>query len=355
MSRMSTATAQQPATLQASFRYYSATEPPDLNDLSAFLGSSSQVSSLIQPVTDLRSFPAPLSSYSHETHGFQILNQKLPIDSSHDSVHDEEVINMKYYPAMVSVLKKQLGIRAAAIVNHTLRDVASIDMTDVDNTNPRSNEKSRGTPPFFIAHSDYTAGGARSHLRAMTQEWTDPSQSPEERELFFHLKDEILAAEDAIIAKSGLGRGNGDMLRGTGGHWDWDGKGYDGPRYAIFSIWRPWETVKRDPLALIATPESELQFAVLPRTYKDRPGHVKEYYSDNPLVRVPPAESPLEWYYLSDQKPEEIYAIKLYDSEAMRRGDGSIRSLCPHSAFRIEGTEDAPPRRSSELRVWCIW
>ncbi|PVH87103.1 hypothetical protein DL98DRAFT_509980 [Cadophora sp. DSE1049] len=262
---------------------------------------------------------------------------------------------MTYYPAIVSLLKEQLGIRAAAIVNHTLRDVASIDMNDVDKTNPRANEKARGTPPFFIAHSDYTAGGARSHLRAMTEEWTDPSQTAEDRELFFRLKDEIIAAEDAAIAKAGFGPGNGDMLKGKGGHWDWDGRGYDGPRYGIFSIWRPWETVKRDPLALIATPESELQFAVLPRTYKDRPGHVKEYYSDNPIVRVPPAGKPYDWYYLSDQKPEEIYAIKFHDSEAVRRGDGSIRSMCPHSAFRVEGTEDAPPRRSSELRVWCIW
>ena len=352
---MSTPTAQQPAVLQASFNYYSDPAPPELNDISTFLGQSSKSTPHIHPVIDLRSLPAPLSSYKHETHGFQILDQKLPIDGSYESVHNEEVINMKYFPTICSVLKEQLGVRATAIVNHTLRDVAVIDIKDVDKTNPRAKEEARGTPPFFIAHSDYTAGGARSHFRAITDEWSDSSQTAEDRELFFRLKTEVIAAEDAAIAKAGLGPGNGDMLNGKGGHWDWDGSGYDGPRYGIFSIWRPWETVKRDPLGLIATPESELQFAVVPRTYKDRPGHLKEYYSDNPIVRVPPAGKSYEWYYLSDQKPDEIYAIKFYDSEAVKRGDGSVRSMCPHSAFRIEGTEDAPPRRSSELRVWCIW
>lgn len=256
---------------------------------------------------------------------------------------------------MISLLKEQLGIRAAAIVNHTLRDVAAIDLTDLDKANPRAGEKARGTPPFFSAHSDYTAGGARSHFRAMTEEWSDASQSAEERALFFNLRDEIIAAENTAISRAGLGPGNGDMVTGKGGHWDWDGKNYDGPRYGIFSIWRPWEIVKRDPLALIATPESELRFAVLPRTYKDRVGHVKEYYSENPLVRPPAEGGGHEWFYLSEQMPEEVYAIKFYDSEALRRGDGSVRLMCPHSAFRVEGTEDAPPRRSSELRIWCIW
>ncbi|CZS95548.1 uncharacterized protein RCO7_10056 [Rhynchosporium graminicola] len=106
---------------------------------------------------------------------------------------------------------------------------------------------------------------------------------------------------------------------------------------------------------LMATPESELRYAVLPRTYKNRAGHVKDYYSENPLVREPAEEETHQWWYLSEQKPEEVYAIKFYDSEALKSGDGSVRSMCPHSGFRVEGAEDAPPRRSSELRVWCIW
>ncbi|KAG4431763.1 hypothetical protein IFR05_012762 [Cadophora sp. M221] len=352
---MSTTTTSPPATLQASFNYYSAPDPPELNEISTIVGGSTKTSSSTQPVTDLRSLPAPLSSYNHSTHGFQILHQELPIDPSYTSVHNEEVINGTYYPAMISLLKEQLGIRAAAIVNHTLRDVTAIDVTDLDKGNPRGVQKERGTPPFFSAHSDYTPGGARSHFRAMTEEWSDPSQSAEDRALFFNLRDQIIASEDLAIARAGLGTGNGNMVTGKGGHWDWDGKVYDGPRYGIFSIWRPWEVVKRDPLALMGTPESGLRFAVLPRTYKGREGHVKEYYSENPLVREPGEGEGHEWVYLSEQVPDEVYAIKFYDSEALRRGDGSVRLMCPHSAFRVDGTEDAPPRRSSELRIWCIW
>jgi hypothetical protein len=67
------------------------------------------------------------------------------------------------------------------------------------------------------------------------------------------------------------------------------------------------------------SPESALQYAILPRTYKDREGYMKEYYSENPILRPPIAgqEEKHNWCYLSEQKPEEVYAIKLYDGEAL--------------------------------------
>ncbi|KUJ10802.1 uncharacterized protein LY89DRAFT_689409 [Mollisia scopiformis] len=343
-----------PTDLHCSFNYYSAPTRPKLDDLTIIAGASADLSSYTLPVTDLRSLSAPISGYNHEANGFQVLHQELPIDSSHESVHDNKVMTTQYYPAIKSLLKKELGLRSVAVINKTLRDVASIDMSTLDLKNPR---QLTSTPPFFISHSDYTAAGARAHFRAITSDWSEENQTEEERAEFLRLRDEIIAAEDVAIAKAGLGAGNGDMVAGKGGHWDWDGTGYDGPRYGIFSVWRPWETVKRDPLALMGAAESDLDYAVLPRSYKNRPGHVKSYYSENPIVRHPGAreEAKHKWCYLSEQKPEEVYAIKLYDSEALRRKDESVRLMCPHSAFRIDGTEDAPPRRSCELRVWCIW
>jgi hypothetical protein len=255
------------AVSDASFNYYSAPTPPRLNDMTIIIGGSTEISSRMIPVTDLRSLPMPISGYNHESHGFQILHQELPIDSSHASVHDLKVMTMQYYPAMITLLKKELGIRSAAVVNNTLRD--------------------DGIGPFFISHSDYTAAGARGHLRAMTPAWFEESQTEEERAQFFLLRDQIIAAEDAAIAKVGLGLGNGDVMTGKGGHWDWDGTDYEGPRYGIFSIWRPWETVKRDPLALMDTAESDVEYAVLPRTYYNREGYLEGYYNENSIVRPP--------------------------------------------------------------------
>lgn len=194
----------------------------------------------------------------------------------------------------------------------------------------------------------------------MTDEWVDSSFGGEEdRARFFRLREEVIAAEDKAMLEQGIDPESVDMVEGKGGHWEWDGTGYEGPRYGIFSIWRPWETVHRDPLALLLSPEEGeegLEYAVLPRTYKDRPGHVKEYYSENPLVRPPKEGTKHDWVYLSEQTPEEVLAIKFYDSEALKGGgDGKVRFMCPHSAFKLEGSEECPPRRSSELRVWCIW
>ncbi|KAL2063660.1 hypothetical protein VTL71DRAFT_5465 [Oculimacula yallundae] len=343
---MSVPLASTPKVLQAAFNYYSDPSPPEPNEIALVVGGSSKTTSSIQPVTDLRNLPFPLASYNHATHGFQILTQDLPIDPSYSSIHDEKAITEIYYPAMSSLLKEQLGVRATAIVNHTLRDISAENLAEGG---------VKGTQPFFSAHSDYTPGGSRSQLRAMTEEWSCPSQTGPERKLFFRLRDEIIAAEDKAMTFAGLEPGNGDLLAGKGGQWDWDGKNYSGPRYGIFSIWRPWEVVKRDPLALLVAPEDELRWEALPRSYKKRFGYLEEYYSENVLVRPPDEGRSHEWCYLSEQAPEEVLAIKFYDSEALRRGDGSVRLMCPHSAFRIEGTEDEMPRRSSELRVWCIW
>jgi len=346
-----------PSVLQTSFNYYAPSTPPQLNDLSILSGSSPDLTSHAGiPVTDLRSLPPPITIYNHETHGFQILEQPLPIDSSHESVHDPKVMTTQYYPAIISLLKEKFGIRSGVVINHTLRDVK--DFSNFDPKKPHL----QGLAPFFIAHSDYTAAGVRAHLWAMTPKWLEESDTvegttEEERELFLRLRDEIATAEDAAMVKAGIEPGDGDFTTGRGGHWEWDGRDYDGSRYGIFSIWRPWETVHRDPLAVLDTLGNDFEFMKLPRSYHNRKGYVKEYYTENVLVRPPTPgdEAKQKWYYLSEQKPEEVYAIKLYDSEALRRGDGSVRLMCPHSAFQMEDMKDMPARRSCELRVWCIW
>ncbi|KAI6081708.1 GA4 desaturase [Hypoxylon rubiginosum] len=315
--------------LEATFNYYSLSTAPELDYLSL----------LNVPVLDLRA--KPLSEFTHSTHGFQILHQPLPIDASHASVHTPSVLLSQYYPSIISLLKEKLGVRCAVIINSTLRDIPIPDLSTFDPKHPRPTTGTRSLSPFFIAHSDYTPGAARAHLRAMTPDWFaatgtgDGVTAPADQELFLRLRGEIIAAEDrAAGIKPGEDAG-GDS-RGKGGHWDWDGKGYEGPRYAMFSIWRPWETVRRDPLAVLVSGAEADGFPYVP---------LPQYYNENVLVRPPTPKKGHVWGYLSEQKPDE----------ALRRGDGSIRSMCPHSAFHTEEMNDEPVRRSCELRVWCIW
>lgn len=353
---MATTVAEESNGIRVPFNYYCRETKPALDDISMFNGTSPDITSCTLPVTDLRSLPAPLSSYTHEAHGFQILRQPLPIDGSHSSVHDPMVMNSEYYPSIVSLLKDRFKLRSAVVINHTLRDVLSLTGHHVDPKNPRPVGKSLA--PFFLAHSDYSPAAARAHFRAMTPAWfeetkTDVGTTEEERREFFRLRDEIISAED----EAGLEPGSGDVVNGRGGHWDWDGQGYQGPRYAMFSIWRPWETVRRDPLALMDTRGFDFPYVCLPRSYKHRPGCVDEYYNENALVRPPgPGEEERHrWCYISEQKPDEVYAIKFYDSEALRRGKSDVRLMCPHSAFHTGEMDEEPARRSCELRVWCIW
>ncbi|KAI1763131.1 GA4 desaturase [Hypoxylon sp. FL1150] len=346
--------------LEATFNYYSLPTPPELDDLSILNGTSPDTIARQVPVVDLRA--KPLSDFTHDAHGFQILHQPLPIDASHDSVHTPSVLLSQYYPSIISLLKEKLGVRCAAIINSTLRDIPTPDLSTFDPKNPRPTTGSRSLSPFFITHSDYTPGAARAHLRAMTPDWFaatrtgDGVTAPEDQELFLRLRGEIIAAEDRAAGIKPGDDAEGDG-RGKGGHWDWDGKGYEGPRYAMFSIWRPWETVRRDPLAvLVGGAEADgFPYVPLPRLYRNRPGCVEEYYNENVLLRPPIPEKGHVWGYLSEQKPDEVLALKFYDSEALRRGDGSIRAMCPHSAFHTEDMDDEPVRRSCELRVWCIW
>ncbi|TIC99166.1 hypothetical protein CH35J_004996 [Colletotrichum higginsianum] len=381
-----------PRQVLGSFNYYNGSGIPALNDLTIIEGTSPDNKTYQLPVTDLRSLPTPLSSYTHEKHGFQIVRQPLPISPSPAAVHDHRVMTKEYYPSMTALLKKTLGARCAVVRKHSLRDIP--DWAPVG-MNPEIGFEIESLAPFSIAHSDYTPAGARGHFRAMKEpDWfvendvTDGSTTAAERDEFFRLRRAIIDAEDRAVAEAGIGPEvvRGQRAQPRGGHWDWDGANYKGPRYAFFSIWRAWETVRRDPLAVMdmSRPVSrKVEYAPLTRTYRDRPGCVPFYYSQNALIRPlgwrrrrrdsgfeagahgdddddddATGDGEPAWCYLSEQTPEEVYFLKFYDSEALvRRGKGQddVQLLCPHSAFQVEGAETAPTRRSCELRVWCIW
>ncbi len=146
---------------------------------------------------------------------------------------------------------------------------------------------------------------------------------------------------------------------GVADQWDWSGKNYNGPRWGYLSVWRALETVHRDPLGVMDPrsmfrPEVEKPYIGLQRVYNDRPGFEKKFRSENPLIVAPGSGNEHKWYYISQQTPEEVYALKLFDSDAHKEGS-EVSQFAAHSAFSLPEQEDARARRSVEVRVMVIW
>jgi hypothetical protein len=345
-SATTTATQTSGAPITASFNYYAGDEPPAVDDVSILTGTSDKVGPSTGSVYSIRESK---EEFILDTHGFQVLkhiSSLLPPAQSDGAVnfHDEKLVKSAYWPEITALLRDSFGARAVAIINTTVRDIDGKRPESYDPKNPRAKSGS-SVPPFYIVHGDYTPAGARSQVRALQHTLFDalgtaPHTTPEERATFFNLHTEVLAAQDAAMKEAGVDEA------------EWDGSKYTGPRWGMFSVWRPLSTVRRSPLAIM-DPRDLTSYADLPRVYRNRPGFVPSYTSSNLLVRPPKDDKQHRWYYLPDQQVDEVYAIKLFDSDSQKEG-GPVFGA-PHSAFRLEGTSDLPARRSAEVRAIVIW
>ena len=337
------------------FNYWGSTAEPEASEvIRIFSGRSSETRSVPCSVTDIR--PLGLSSFNLTTHGFQVLKHSSailpPQSEAIPDFHDTALVNSTYWPEVVAMLKSHLGVRSAAVVNIIVRDVEETRDDDFDPKNPR---KFAGTSfqPFFVVHGDYTAAGARAHFRALVPTFFEDTGSmggttDAERKEFLGLREEIIAAEEAAMEAEGVTD-----------QWDWSGKNYRGPRWGYLSVWRAMETVHRDPLGVmdprsLFRPEVEKPYIGLQRTYADRPGFQSGFKSENPLIVAPENGDAHKWYWISQQKAEEVFALKLFDSEAHKEGS-EVAPFAAHSAFCLPDQEGQKARKSCEVRVMIIW
>ena len=337
MSYTTTVTAESKATIPvAKFNYYIAEEPPEEDDVMIFTGRDDRLGSVPLPIQSIRGREA---EFNIDTNGFQLMRNKSHFPLGTMDFHDSNLVKQLYWPEITALLRETFGVRTAAIMNTTVRDVK--DAGPVDKKNPRFQ---KSIPPFYIVHGDYTAEGSRSHLRAIVPSFfkdlgSESYVGTEEQDQFLKLQAEVVAAQDVAINKSGVDDEH------------WDGSNYDGPRWGMFSIWRPMETVRRSPLAIMDARDLT-SYVELPRVYRNRPGFTSEYRSTNLIARKPELGQH-RWYWLPEQATDEIYAIKLFDSES-QKPNGPVMGAA-HSAFELDDTEDLPARRSTELRAIVIW
>lgn len=120
---------------------------------------------------------------------------------------------------------------------------------------------------------------------------------------------------------------------------------YKNRRWQIMNLWRPLDTVLRDPLAVAdarTVPESDELMLV---TYENTPMQTEIYLTQAG------APGKHQWYYYSEQQVDDVLAFKIYDS-APKHADVS---MVPHTSFRGVDIEGAPPRYSIEVRCFIAY
>ncbi|CZR56484.1 uncharacterized protein PAC_06372 [Phialocephala subalpina] len=240
----------------ATFRYLSRgskVEPsPHLYHLPP-LASFGDVQSL--PIIDIKSSmslpdtPDSKSPFSLNKHGFRAVRSPSAVFSPpyiHSSWNDPTVLREVYIKEIEEMLLKVTGGRKVYTDQVVIRNNLHTEVDGLARSQDKSDEnaegedeseiddfpkligvgKGTGASPAPKVHLDLAPEGARTHLRKYHPKATELAQ-------------EIISAEDAILKSKGI------ELSEIGKNGN-----YTGPRWAMFSVWRPLKKVLRDPLAV---------------------------------------------------------------------------------------------------------
>jgi len=113
-------------------------------------------------------------------------------------------------------------------------------------------------------------------------------------------------------------------------------------RYMLINVWRPIKPVRSAPFALCDAStvaaadlcDSEVRGGLGDPNRPTLYGYAVAFNENQ------------RWYYVPEMRPDEVFAFKLFDSDA------SAVQWTAHSAFRHPGIpDDAPPRESIEMRT----
>ncbi|KAF4838911.1 Oxidoreductase chyM [Colletotrichum tropicale] len=391
---------------QGIFRYL----PPNARPASAkeayLLPSLSEFSSIVTlPLTDLKPTLdlGDASPYKLPVHGFTSRRHHSALHAepfSHASWKDEKALRDVYFPEVEEFVKKLTGCKTAVVSAAVVRTQTYSEGTgdssssaeddgktegeqeeegEEGNSGPTPNfppivglAKSDAVSPAPKVHLDLTPKGARLHIRKYAHQITSAAEH-------------VITAENALLS-------TGVRLEDLKDHYHEAGV----PRFALFSIWRPIKTVRRDPLAVAPAnkfPEEDYvvsaQLEPLDRTIPAHLSRLVGSQSPNsaPASTVAPSSAEEttydtegylayapkngeeggahDWHFIADQEPSEVLVIQLFDNEmeanarALRK-DGGKGGLgvggTVHSAFELVGQDDMEEARESiEVRVAAFW
>ena len=340
------------------------------------------------------------SPYTLSYHGFTARQQPSRLHSSpydRSSWNDEQLVKDVYLPEVADLVKRVTGCTSTVIESAVLRSnlYTEVDSLSKEPSGSEFKDDEAGPCPRMIGfssaggaspapkvHLDFSPLGARAHIRKY------------HRNIALEAGP-VIKAENELL-KSGV---KWDDLKD---HYQKNKKGSAGvPRYALFSIWRPLKTVRRDPLALsscasfptsdyapldIVQPSgrhvpSDLSQMIDPNQSN---GHdsTQAYHNgsedenapthlSNSYLAYAPCDAEKKshnWHFISNQEPTEVLIIQLFDNEMeakagsqhMKNGtngssDVSVSGVM-HSAFELEGQDEVGEARESlEVRVVAFW
>ncbi|KAM0349705.1 hypothetical protein ACHAPU_003534 [Fusarium lateritium] len=232
-----------------------------------------------------------------------------------------------------------------------------------DETRPTHLASSDNSRPARGAHIDYTPVGARRSIRR----WRPDIHKAA-------LEAGIIEAEDKICAEAQVDAQDKASNAIIDAKYNADGK--LGPRYAAYSVWRPMRTVTRDPLAMaprwsfpkggalgflgyesrmLAAPSMGGDFLRELESVIISEEDARAYESSNGTKVASGLESP-QWYYIPEQKPDEVIVLKFFDSAALGGGEvsGDVGGA-PHASPDIGDAAHGPARWSIEVRCIAVW
>ena len=189
----------------------------------------------------------------------------------------------------------------------------STDKPDSKPTDPAWNKPNRAVPPAPRVHVDFTRLGVERVLAQAFGEGSDPVKA-------------VTSVEDT-------------------------------QRILCFSLWRPLNTVKRDPLAICdARSVHPGELLKLSRIYPDGATGENVVVKATTQKDVPSSH---KWYWMSNQTEKDMLVIKIYDSgndnDGWERDPETGKVGCtPHCSFHIPGSDNEPVRESIENRVVVV-
>ena len=321
----------------------------------------------LQPLIDMRPVPttsgltqATEDTAQLSTHGFAAVHHPTTMNSppyTLASWKDPAVLKQFYIPETEEMVKQVTGAKTVitealllrsqlwseedALATHASHGDQKEDRTKSQEKTQAEKDLELGFPQFIgfspkhggaspapKVHLDYAPNGARTHIRKYHPTMTTVAKP-------------VIEAEEKLLAE---GRSLREEYATSG----------LGPRWALYSIWRPLKRVRRDPLAL-GDARTFLESDYVPVVVKAPNLGVREdsqgtYDTESYLARW---SSGQKWYFISQQEPEEVVVIGLFDSEREKETVAAGGTL--HSSVDVEGTEDEEPRQSIELRCLAIW
>ncbi|KJZ70018.1 hypothetical protein HIM_10599 [Hirsutella minnesotensis 3608] len=279
------------------------------------------------------------------THGFTAVRHSTTLSQQqhgYNSFKDPQKLRQYLVPETVDMLKQVTGCKTVvsdilllrncvptAVDSIAHADQATTPSAEMDFELPRLvgfDSVHGGAAPANKIHLDYSTKGARIYIRNFHPKVTEAAAG-------------VIRHEDALTEA-------GASLKETYG-------ASGGPRWALYSVWRPLKTVRRDPLAAIdfttVDDDDYVSFAV-PAATQGGPDMGKPYAGEAFSATHSKRH---QWYWIDSQTPEEVLILRFFDSTA--EGQSRTAGGVLHSSVELPGTADQPARESIELRCLCVW